>query len=246
AVSSPNLAPTVPRVQLAGHECRTDQVEVRRAKFASPGGQEESGTDRCRSRVRVRKTGRASSVLGWNWHHGELAKQLDHVEVEARLDTEIVLVPVDRDGAAGHFVVGRLDGAHRAGQRRGVRAFEDKFLDDPGATYDLMRDVDLRIRERLEPAVGVGEDRLFAFQPDVARSGERGVRCNQGAQRLLVVSVERLVELGCEDLGISGNGRHSAFLWNPSKNSRPSLSSGPHAGSLTAPCPHPCWGYPSY
>src|SRR5207248_11533448 len=90
------------------------------------------------------------------------------------------------------------------------------------------------IRERLEPAVGVGEDRLFAFQPDVARSGERGVRSNQGAQRLLVVSVERLVELGCEDLGISGNGRHSAFLWNPSKNSRPSLSSGPHAGSLTA------------
>src|SRR5437763_7276581 len=34
--------------------------------------------------------------------------------------------------------------------------------DDPGAADDLVRDVDLRIGEALEPAGGVGEDRLFA------------------------------------------------------------------------------------
>src|SRR5207245_5235473 len=92
----------------------------------------------------------------------------------------------------------------------------------------------LRVGERLEPAIGVGEDCLFALQPDVAGRGERGVRSNQGAEGLLVMGVERLVELGCEDLGISGDGRHSAFLWNPSKNSRSSLLSGPHVGGLTA------------
>jgi len=60
----------------------------------------KSGTHvRRRSPVDPNRVG-SLSVLGGNRHHTKLAEQLDHVEVQAGLDIELILVAGDRHRAA--------------------------------------------------------------------------------------------------------------------------------------------------
>src|SRR2546423_6868267 len=160
--------------------CRITLSPWEQSRSASPQKRQERRPGGAPLSAHGPKTESGWSVLRGNRHDAELTEQLDHVKVEAGLDLEVILVPGDRDGAAGDFALGRLDGAHRAGQRRRMRALEDEFLDDPGTADELVRDVDPRVRERLEPAVRVAENRLFAFQADIAGGRERGVRSNQG------------------------------------------------------------------
>src|SRR2546423_86270 len=89
-------------------------------------------------------------------HEAELGHLVKLVEVDAGLRNLSVLDPEELDAVAGNLLVGRRNGASRALERGGVRAFHQDLLDDPGAARDLAADFHLAVRERLQPGRGIG------------------------------------------------------------------------------------------
>src|SRR3989454_9510455 len=93
-------------------------------------------------------------------HETELGHLVELVEVNAGLRNLSVLDPEELDAVADDLLVRRRNGASRALERGGVRAFHQDLLDDPGAAGELAADFHLAVRERLQPGWRVGSGGL--------------------------------------------------------------------------------------
>src|SRR6266550_125575 len=128
----------------------------------------------------------------------ELLHLVEPVEVDASLSDLSVLHAEKLDAVANYFLVGRRDGACRALERAGVRAFHDDLLHDPGAAEDLAADLHLVVRERLQPRHRECSRVLGVVGLEAARRVELDVVGMKRVQSFFVVGVHRRYEtIGC-------------------------------------------------